>query len=51
MLIDRSQLLAESFEHIERAEAKSLRAYMMLEFKNEETSGPGVLWEWFCLGF
>ncbi|KAG8385825.1 hypothetical protein BUALT_Bualt03G0085500 [Buddleja alternifolia] len=49
MLIDRSQLLAESFEYIARADADSLRAGLFMEFKNEEATGPGVLREWFFL--
>lgn len=49
MLIDRSQLLAESFEYIARAEPESLHAGLFMEFKNEEATGPGVLREWFFL--
>ncbi|KAI4296004.1 hypothetical protein L6164_035994 [Bauhinia variegata] len=49
MLIDRSQLLAESFEYIARAEPESLHAGLFMEFKNEEATGPGVLREWFLL--
>lgn len=49
MLIDRSQLLAESFEYIGRAEPESLHGGIFMEFKNEEATGPGVLREWFCL--
>jgi len=49
MLIDRSQLLAESFEYIARADAESLHAGLFMEFKNEEATGPGVLREWFFL--
>ncbi|KAJ3677621.1 hypothetical protein LUZ60_003345 [Juncus effusus] len=49
MLIDRSQLLAESFEYITQAEASSLHGGLFMEFKNEEATGPGVLREWFCL--
>ncbi|KAM3749161.1 hypothetical protein ACB098_05G161600 [Castanea mollissima] len=49
MLIDRSQLLAESFEYIQRAESESLHAGLFMEFKNEEATGPGVLREWFFL--
>ncbi|XP_077221806.1 ubiquitin protein ligase 5 isoform X2 [Tasmannia lanceolata] len=49
MLIDRSQLLAESFEYIGHAEPESLRGGLFMEFKNEEATGPGVLREWFCL--
>ncbi|XP_061339822.1 E3 ubiquitin-protein ligase UPL5-like [Gastrolobium bilobum] len=49
MLIDRSQLLTESFEYIARAEPESLHAGLFMEFKNEEATGPGVLREWFLL--
>ncbi|KAK7359866.1 hypothetical protein VNO77_01831 [Canavalia gladiata] len=49
MLIDRSQLLAESFMYIAQAKPESLRAGIYMEFKNEEASGPGVLREWFVL--
>lgn len=49
MLIDRSHLLEESFEYIQRAESESLRAGLFMEFKNEEATGPGVLREWFFL--
>ncbi|XVF75227.1 hypothetical protein PTKIN_Ptkin13bG0170300 [Pterospermum kingtungense] len=49
MLIDRSQLLAESFEYIARADPESLQAGLFMEFKNEEATGPGVLREWFFL--
>ena len=49
MLIDRSQLLAESFEYIAHADPESLHAGLFMEFKNEEATGPGVLREWFFL--
>ncbi|KNA08264.1 hypothetical protein SOVF_164200 [Spinacia oleracea] len=49
MLIDRSNLLAESFEYISQAKPSSLHAGLFMEFKNEEATGPGVLREWFCL--
>lgn len=49
MLIDRSQLLAESYEYIGQAEASTLHGGIFMEFKNEEATGPGVLREWFCL--
>lgn len=49
MLIDRSQLLAESFEYIAHAEAEALHGGLFMEFKNEEATGPGVLREWFLL--
>uniref|UniRef100_A0A803M1M2 HECT-type E3 ubiquitin transferase n=1 Tax=Chenopodium quinoa TaxID=63459 RepID=A0A803M1M2_CHEQI len=49
MLIDRSNLLAESFEYISTAIPSTLQAGLFMEFKNEEATGPGVLREWFCL--
>ncbi|XAR65735.1 Ubiquitin--protein ligase [Bertholletia excelsa] len=49
MLIDRSQLLAESFEYIAHAEPSALKNGLFMEFKNEEATGPGVLREWFFL--
>ncbi|KAG1327292.1 putative E3 ubiquitin-protein ligase UPL5 [Cocos nucifera] len=49
MLIDRSQLLAESFEYISQADASALHGRLFMEFKNEVATGPGVLREWFCL--
>ncbi|KAM6585610.1 hypothetical protein CsatB_012612 [Cannabis sativa] len=49
MLIDRSQLLAESFEYILKTEPQSLHGGLFMEFKNEEATGPGVLREWFFL--
>ncbi|PHT82344.1 hypothetical protein T459_15359 [Capsicum annuum] len=49
MLIDRSQLLSESFEYIAHADSESLRGGLFMEFKNEEATGPGVLREWFFL--
>uniref|UniRef100_A0A2P2JSA9 HECT-type E3 ubiquitin transferase n=1 Tax=Rhizophora mucronata TaxID=61149 RepID=A0A2P2JSA9_RHIMU len=49
MLIDRSQLLAESFEYIVRADPETLHTGLFMEFKNEEATGPGVLREWFFL--
>ncbi|KAG4378275.1 hypothetical protein GLYMA_17G008250v4 [Glycine max] len=49
MLIDRSQLLAESFECIALAEPESLHAGLFMKFQNEEPTGPGVLREWFLL--
>ncbi|KAK2997158.1 hypothetical protein RJ639_026620 [Escallonia herrerae] len=49
MLIDRSHLLAESFEYISHADPEVLRSGLFLEFKNEEATGPGVLREWFFL--
>ncbi|XP_022132818.1 E3 ubiquitin-protein ligase UPL5 isoform X2 [Momordica charantia] len=49
MLIDRSQLLEESFEYITHANVEALRHGLFMEFKNEEATGPGVLREWFFL--
>nr|XP_043611399.1 E3 ubiquitin-protein ligase UPL5-like [Erigeron canadensis] len=49
MLIDRSQLLAESFNYILPAETDELRSGLFVGFKNEEATGPGVLREWFFL--
>ncbi|KAL7213709.1 hypothetical protein ACSBR2_016272 [Camellia fascicularis] len=49
MLIDRSQLLSESFQYIARAEPEALHAGLFMEFKNEEATGPGVLREWFFM--
>ncbi|CAN1175042.1 E3 ubiquitin-protein ligase UPL5 [Linum perenne] len=49
MLIDRANLLEESFAYIGRAEPESLHGGLFMEFKNEEATGPGVLREWFLL--
>nr|XP_043609712.1 E3 ubiquitin-protein ligase UPL5-like [Erigeron canadensis] len=49
MLIDRSQLLAESFNYIFLAKTKALRRGLFMGFINEEATGPGVLREWFLL--
>ena len=49
MLIDRSQLLEESFEYITNASVEALRHGLFVLFKNEEATGPGVLREWFLL--
>ncbi|KAF5199104.1 E3 ubiquitin-protein ligase upl5-like [Thalictrum thalictroides] len=49
MLIDRSQLLEESFAYISRADPESFRSGLFMEFKNEEATGPGVVREWFYL--
>ncbi|WZY77576.1 LOW QUALITY PROTEIN: hypothetical protein YC2023_023960 [Brassica napus] len=49
MLIDRSNLLAESFEYITEASSEELHGGLFIEFKNEEATGPGVLRELFYL--
>ncbi|KAI3905948.1 hypothetical protein MKW92_034687 [Papaver armeniacum] len=50
MLIDRDQLLAESFNYVSKADVKDLvGGRLFMEFKNEKATGHGVLREWFCL--
>ncbi|GKC99435.1 E3 ubiquitin protein ligase UPL5-like protein [Tanacetum coccineum] len=49
MLINRSNLLAESFESITQANLASLCDPIFIQFTNEEANGPGVLREWFML--
>lgn len=49
MLIDRSQVLTESFAYIGGADGQTLHGGLFMEFKNEEATGPGVLREWFSL--
>ncbi|KAL3850934.1 hypothetical protein ACJIZ3_012816 [Penstemon smallii] len=49
MLIDRSNLLEESFMYIAHTDSEALHAGLFMEFKNEEATGPGVLREWFFL--
>ncbi|CAO2823592.1 unnamed protein product [Amaranthus hypochondriacus] len=49
MIIDRSNLLAESFEYISGANPSSLQAGLYMEFKDENATGPGVLREWVSL--
>jgi E3 ubiquitin-protein ligase NEDD4 len=49
MLIDRSQLLTESFEYIARDDPESLCVGLFMEFKKEEATDPGVPREWFLL--
>ncbi|KAI3929554.1 hypothetical protein MKX01_025722 [Papaver californicum] len=50
MLIDRDQLLAQSFRYISKADVKDLvGGRLFMEFKNEKAAGHGVLREWFCL--
>ncbi|XP_024310499.1 E3 ubiquitin-protein ligase UPL5 [Brachypodium distachyon] len=46
MLIDRSYFLDEFFEYITHAKLSVLHSGLFVEFKNEETTGPGVLREW-----
>nr|GEW51007.1 E3 ubiquitin-protein ligase UPL5 [Tanacetum cinerariifolium] len=49
MLIDRSKLLAHSYEYFAHADSEKLRGGLFMEFTNEEATGPGVLREWFFL--
>lgn len=49
VIIQRSQLLAESFELLAYAECEVLQGGISVEFINEEATGPGVLREWFSL--
>uniref|UniRef100_M1DGG0 E3 ubiquitin-protein ligase UPL5 n=1 Tax=Solanum tuberosum TaxID=4113 RepID=M1DGG0_SOLTU len=49
MLIVRSDLLEVSFEHIVDKDPALLRGDLLLQFKHEEATGPGVLREWFFL--
>ncbi|MCL7039541.1 hypothetical protein MKW94_017583 [Papaver nudicaule] len=47
MLIDRSQILTESFKHLSLGTSKSLHSGLSVVFRNEEAVGSGVLREWF----
>ncbi|KAI3851303.1 hypothetical protein MKX03_028823 [Papaver bracteatum] len=49
MLIDRSQILTESFKNLSLGTLRSLRGGLSVEFRNEEAVGYGVLWEWFFM--
>lgn len=49
ILIERSQLLTESFLYIDQVDAHTLHRGLSVEFVNEEATGHGVLREWFCL--
>lgn len=51
LLIDRSNLLAESFEYMKHIDRNTLHSMLHVEFKNEEATGPGVLREWFIMVF
>ncbi|KAI3928659.1 hypothetical protein MKW98_024260 [Papaver atlanticum] len=49
LLIDRSFLFKESFEHIAHVKPKSLHNGLFVEFKDEVATGHGVLREWLLL--
>ncbi|GJN03915.1 hypothetical protein PR202_ga21411 [Eleusine coracana subsp. coracana] len=51
MLVDRSRLLADSFGSVANAAPEKLRAGLVVEFRDELATGPGVRREWFCLVF
>lgn len=51
MLIDRSRLLADSFEYIAHATPEELHSELWVEFRDEQATGPGVRREWFCKVF
>ncbi|MCL7036135.1 hypothetical protein MKW94_006792 [Papaver nudicaule] len=49
LIIDRTLLLKESFEHIAHVKPKSLHNGLSVEFKDEVATGHGVLREWLFL--
>lgn len=49
MLVDRSELLADSCGFIIQADPGSLQDGLSIQFKNEIATGPGVLREWLDL--
>ncbi|GJN15807.1 hypothetical protein PR202_gb02749 [Eleusine coracana subsp. coracana] len=51
MIVDRSRLLADSFASVANAAPEKLRAGLVVEFRDEMATGPGVRREWFCLVF
>ncbi|KAI3852606.1 hypothetical protein MKX03_025704 [Papaver bracteatum] len=51
LLIDRSQILTESFKHLSLGTSSSLRSVLSVEFRNEEAVGSCVLREWFFMIF
>jgi hypothetical protein len=51
MLIDRAQLLTDSFGYVAHEAPKKLRAGLRVEFMHEQATGPGARREWFCMVF
>ncbi|KAH0706014.1 hypothetical protein KY289_011090 [Solanum tuberosum] len=51
MLIDRSMLLDVFYEYIVDQDSSLLRGDLLIQFKHEEATGPGVLREWVFLVF
>lgn len=49
IILDRSNVLTESFEQIADASPTSLHGDLSIYFKDEEAVGEGVLREWLCL--
>ncbi|XBI09338.1 hypothetical protein VPH35_136912 [Triticum aestivum] len=49
MLIDRSQLLPDSFRYVSEAASHVLHGRMFVEFQDEEAIGEGVAREWISL--
>ncbi|XP_031489969.1 E3 ubiquitin-protein ligase UPL5 isoform X1 [Nymphaea colorata] len=51
MLIDRSKLLEVSYEYVGKSCSSHLKRDILIGFKDEEATGPGVVREWFHLVF
>jgi hypothetical protein len=51
MVIDRAQLLTDSFWNVAHEAPEKLRAGLSVEFVHEHAMGPGVRREWFCMVF
>ncbi|CAN6472005.1 unnamed protein product [Victoria cruziana] len=49
MLIDRSKLLEVSYEYVGKSCSSELKRDILIGFKDEEATGPGVVREWFHL--
>ncbi|ERN18300.1 hypothetical protein AMTRI_Chr10g5200 [Amborella trichopoda] len=49
MLIERGQLLTSSYEYIAKADRHEIQKGLLVDFKDEEAIGPGVVREWFRL--
>jgi hypothetical protein len=51
MLIDRAQLLVDSFGYVAHEAPEKLRAGLWVEFMHEQATGPGARREWFSMVF
>ena len=49
VLVNRSEVLTDSFRNIVQATPQQLHAGLFVEFEDEVATGPGVMREWFCL--